>query len=170
MPKSSSWYFPAILAIIVILVATSCSLTQPRTSGEELARMVFEAWASHDDLDNIDEVFAENGVYEDLVAGTKREGREDIKAGITETHAAVPDFKAELTEVFTSGSMVACEWVMSGTHTGDYPGLPATDKFFTVRGASIAQVRDGKIVRWTDYYDGFAFLHQLGVVSFPTSE
>ena len=162
-------HFLATLGSAMFLVAATGATAQPRASGEELARMVLEAWNSQD-LNIVDEVFADDGFYEDLFAGTKREGREAIKAGFAETHDAVPDFKAELTRIFSSGSMIACEWVMSGTQAGDYPGLPATGKSFSVRGASIAQVRGGKIVRWTDYYDGFAFLQQLGVVSLPSSE
>lgn len=168
MRHFSPWHLPLALAGATLLASAACSTPRPRLTHEQLARRVSDAWTSHD-VGIVDEVFAEDGVYEDITAGTKREGREDIKAGFNVNHAAVPDFKVELTEVFSTGSMVACEWVMSGTQTGDYPGIPATGKPFSVRGASIVQVRDGKIIHWTDYYDGFSFLRQLGVVSFPPS-
>jgi len=165
MSHISRWHFQLALASAIILACVASCTTPPKASGEDLARMIAEAWTSHD-LEIVDEVFADQGVYEDLTAGTKRQGREAIKVGFSETREAVPDFKVSLTKVFSSNGMVACEWVMSGTHTGDYPGLPATGKSFSVRGASIGRVRDGQIVRWTDYYDGFTFLQQLGVASF----
>lgn len=169
MPHFCSRHFPATLGSAMFLLAATGLAAQPQASGEDLARLVSEAWTSQE-LKIVDEVFADDGFYEDLTAGTKRKGKEAIKAGFAETHNAVPDFKVELSKIFSTGSMIACEWVMSGTQTGDYPGLPATGKAFSVRGASIAEIRDGKIVRWTDYYDGFTFLQQLGIVSLPSSE
>src|SRR5258708_1595603 len=49
--------------------------------------------------------------------------------------AAVPDFKYRVTSRFASSKWAVIEWVMSGTHKGDFPGIPATGKrFSSVRG------------------------------------
>ncbi len=53
---------------------------------------------------------------------------------------------------------------MTGTHTGDLPDLPATGKSFSIRGATIAEVSAGRIVRAADYWDLATFLRQLGVM------
>ena len=50
---------------------------------------------------------------------------------------------------------------MSGTHKGDLPGLPATGKPFSLRGASIYELHDGKIKRNSDYWDMVTFLKQI---------
>jgi len=41
--------------------------------------------------------------------------------------AAVPDFKYELRSWFARGKWAAIEWVMSGTHKGDFPHVRADE-------------------------------------------
>jgi steroid delta-isomerase-like uncharacterized protein len=153
-------------AMLLLGAADISGHSAPR--GEELARKVCEVWSFHK-AGAVDELFAEDGVYEDVASGNRFEGREAIKGFLNQNFVAVPDFKVEVTQVFSTGGMVTCEWIMSGTQTGDYPDLPATGKHFSVRGASVAEVQGGRIVRWTDYYDMFTFLQQLGVVPTPGS-
>ena len=51
---------------------------------------------------------------------------------------------------------------MSCTHTGDVPGLKATQKKYSIRGASVAELREGKISRNIDYFNLYTFLQQIG--------
>jgi steroid delta-isomerase-like uncharacterized protein len=52
----------------------------------------------------------------------------------------------------------AMEWVWRGRQTKDLPGLPATNKPFEVRGATVVEFANGKISRNADYWD----LHEAG--------
>lgn len=57
---------------------------------------------------------------------------------------------------------------MSGTHQGDFPGLPATGKRFSgIRGATILEIVSGKIRRESDYWDAAAFMKQVGLLPTP---
>jgi steroid delta-isomerase-like uncharacterized protein len=150
-----------------MFIACAAHSTYASTSGAEaLARKLCDAWSSHD-ASVVDQLFAEQGVYEDVAAGQTFRGRDAIKGFLKQNFAAIPNFKVAVTKVFSTGGLIACEWAMSGTQTGDLPDLPATGKSFRVRGASVAQVQDGRIVHWTDYYDMFALLQQLGVLPNP---
>jgi steroid delta-isomerase-like uncharacterized protein len=53
---------------------------------------------------------------------------------------------------------------MTGTLSGNSPELPATGKSFSVRGATIAQLKNGKIQRNADYWDLATFLRQVGLM------
>jgi steroid delta-isomerase-like uncharacterized protein len=55
------------------------------------------------------------------------------------------------------------EWVWHGRQTKDFPGLPATNKPFEVRGASVVEFRDGKISRDSDYWDLATYTRQVGL-------
>ena len=67
------------------------------------------------------------------------------------------------------GDAFADEWTFVGTHTGPVPlpdgtQLPPTGKRVEIRGMELVQLRDGKIVVNTLYYDNMAVLAQLGLV------
>ena len=53
---------------------------------------------------------------------------------------------------------------MAATHKGDLPGLPATGKRFSVRGATVFELQGEKIRRVSDYWDMVTFLKQIGVM------
>jgi steroid delta-isomerase-like uncharacterized protein len=54
-----------------------------------------------------------------------------------------------------------------GVHTGDLPGIPATQKPITMTATVIHRVENGKLAeKWSDK-DVLGFLQQLGVISMP---
>ncbi len=122
-----------------------------------------EAWNGRR-ADRVLAFFADDCVYENLARGATYRGKAELRAWVEGTFAAIPDTTLELSSLFASGRWVGCEWVMNGTHTGDLPGIPATGKRFSVRGATVAEVTGGKIARAADYWDLATFLRQLGVV------
>ncbi len=121
-----------------------------------------EAWNARR-KDRVLAFFADDCVYENHARGAVYRGKAELGAWVAATFAAIPDTAFELSSLFSSGRWVGCEWVMSGTHTGDLPDLPATRRRFSINGASIAEVIGGRIVRNADYWDLCDFLRQLGV-------
>ena len=75
--------------------------SQVDTTAKYLMLKHINAWSTHN-ADIIDEVFAENGIYEDVAFGTVSHGREEIKNALKENLAAVPDFKIELIDWFNN--------------------------------------------------------------------
>jgi hypothetical protein len=61
--------------------------------------------------------------------------------------AAFPDFKMELTAHFVAGAWAGAERVMTGTHQGDLPGLPATQEPFSIRGADAFKLHGARFSR-----------------------
>jgi steroid delta-isomerase-like uncharacterized protein len=60
---------------------------------------------------------------------------------------------------------VAVEWIATGTHSGDFPGLPATGNPFHIRGISMIELEGDQVRRASDYWD----LASSGLLS-PLSE
>ncbi len=116
----------------------------------KLAQDLIDAWNTHDP-EHILALFTEDLVYEDV------------------TFAAFPDLRFELTSAVVAGDRGAAEWTMTGTHRGDFPGLPATGKSFTVRGASIFDLAGDKLRHNRDYWDFATLLRQLGLMAEPAS-
>ena len=126
------------------------------------------AWSSHD-AEKIASFFTDDCVYEDVAIGAVNRGKKELKDFINGTFAAFPDFKIEPKSLFFSGDWVGSEWIMTGTHTGDFPLMPATGKSFSIRGASISELHEGKFRRNTDYWNLASFLQQVGLMPEPPS-
>jgi steroid delta-isomerase-like uncharacterized protein len=92
------------------------------------------AWSSHDP-ERVIALFTDDWVYEDVTFGAVNRGKAELRAFADGTFAAVPDFKASLVTRFVAGNRGPMEWTMSGTHKGDFPGLPATASSFLQFGA-----------------------------------
>jgi len=125
------------------------------------------AWSSIDNKDpeRVLALFADDCVYEDVTLGVVARGKEELRSFVNRAFAAIPDFKYGLTSRFAASQWAVIEWVMSGTHTGDFPGMPATGKrFSSVRGASILELEAGKIRRESDYWDTATFMKQVGLL------
>ena len=89
-------------------------------------------------------------------------GREAIMARKSAGFAAMPDMQIKVTNRVVRGDQLTVEWVASGTHQHDYPGLPASGRSFSIPGVTVVVRRDGKIVRESLYYDMAEVQRQLG--------
>jgi steroid delta-isomerase-like uncharacterized protein len=121
------------------------------------------AWSSHDP-ERVVSLFDEDCVFEDVTFGVVARGKKELRAFAQGVFAGIPDFKIELTSRFMAGGAAGVEWVMSGTHKGDFPGMPATGKRFSIRGATILELAEGKIRRDSDYWDAASVMRQVGLL------
>lgn len=139
------------------------------TAIEKMAKLLYAAENSHD-VDKILSFFTDDCVHEDVAAGAVSRGKQELKAFVTSWYAWSRDLNFELKSFFSAGDWAASEWIMSGTHTGDLPGIPATNKRFSLRGASVIELRAGKISRNSDYWNLASFLQQVGILPTATTK
>jgi steroid delta-isomerase-like uncharacterized protein len=132
-------------------------------STESLIKESLVAMNSHD-IEKFLTFYTDDCVYEDMAIGKVNHGKEEIRAFFTTMLVQSPDVKIEEKSIFTTGNWAAGEFVLTGTNTGDTPEIPATGKSFSIRAASIFQLRDGRICRQSDYWNMASFLQQLGVI------
>jgi len=124
--------------------------------GQEIMEDYLAAWNSHD-VNKILSFFTDDAVYEDVPLGMIARGKKEITTFVNNAFVDFPDFKIEV--------KAAGEWVMSGTFThSSIPSMPATGKTFSIRGASITEYRNGKIIRNADYYNAADFMQQVGLM------
>jgi steroid delta-isomerase-like uncharacterized protein len=77
-----------------------------------------------------------------------------------------PHFTIE--EVIAEGQKVVVRWTNSGTHVGEFFGIPPTGKSFQFAGIDIHRLQDGKMAEHWHVVDVFAMLQQLGVLPPPS--
>lgn len=75
---------------------------------------------------------------------------------------AFPDLNFSIKDMIEEGDKVIAYWVMTGTHQGDLPQLPATGKSFSITGMTIYYFDNEKICGHTQAFDRLGFLSQMG--------
>jgi steroid delta-isomerase-like uncharacterized protein len=126
-----------------------------------LAQDLVDAWNSHDP-DRVLALFTDDPVTEDVTFDSVSRGRDEVRQAAAGAFATFPDIHFELITAVLAAEGGAAEWTMTGTHTADLPGMPATQKAFTVRGVSVFTLVDGRIRRNRDYWDLATMMRQLG--------
>jgi steroid delta-isomerase-like uncharacterized protein len=121
-------------------------------------------WSSPTMMEQLVSLFTDDCVYEDVTMGVVDHGKSEVANFYTLVFGAFPDFKMELTSHFMADNCAGAEWRMTGTHQGNLPGLPATNKPFSIQGATVFELQDNKFSRCSDYWDMASFLKQIGVM------
>jgi len=81
-------------------------------------------------------------------------------AGFSDLHWIVEDMIAE------DDKVVAC-WTISGTHRGEYMGIPATNKKVSMDGMTIHHLAGGRIMDSYGNWDLLGMMQQLGAIPAP---
>jgi len=98
-----------------------------------------------------------------MADGTVIRGKKELRDYFESLFAAFSDVRADLTSFFSSGNRQCEEYVVSGKHTGDYMGMPATGKSFSYRIAAVRELREGKTSQVSSYSDSAPLMRQLGI-------
>ena len=82
-------------------------------------------------------------------------------------HAVLISEAAFIETVLTDGDRFASRTTVTGTHTGDLMGMPATGKRISVEAVDIGRVHDGQAAERWGGLNMYALLTQLGVIPAP---
>jgi steroid delta-isomerase-like uncharacterized protein len=145
------------LALSTVVIACTAQRNEPPVqSGRAVLEAYVDAWNRRDSL-ALDTLMAPDAVHDDIAQNFHGQGPAQTKEFMRSIISAEPDFVWRLTNVVESGPMLAAEWTWTATHTGPSPVGPVTRRRITGPGASIVQVENGRIKRFTDYYDAASF-------------
>jgi steroid delta-isomerase-like uncharacterized protein len=86
----------------------------------------------------------------------------------TAYRTGIPDLAATIDELIVSGDSVVISITLSGTHTGNLMGIPATGNPLSVHGMVRSRLQEGKIIEEWEILDMLGMFQQLGVISFPS--
>lgn len=143
---------------------------------EQGTKMFMEAMNAHD-AKKVAGFYAETSTM-NVVGMPELKGRAAIEEHFKQLYAGFPDLKMGVSRVFQKGDVTAVEWVMTGTHTGEFMGMKATEKKIGVSGASMLWMGpDGLVTKENVYHDANTIMAQLGlskekarpVATLPTS-
>jgi steroid delta-isomerase-like uncharacterized protein len=142
-------------ASVFAIVTAACAVEQkaPAASGKSVAEAYVHAWNRHD-FTALDTILAPDAVHEDIAQNVHAKGISAIKDFMRQVVASEPDLSWQMMNPVEDGRFVAFEWTWTSTYTGPDPtGKTVTKKKLSGRGASFMEIENGKIKRFTDYYD-----------------
>jgi steroid delta-isomerase-like uncharacterized protein len=131
-----------------------------------LSRLMKEVF-SRGNISLVDELLAPDFVeHEELPPGIPP-GREAVKQFSTLFRSAFPDLKITIDDIIAEGDKVVVRGIWSGTHKGEFMGIPRTDKSVSFEVIDIVRIVGGKVVEHWGQMDTLRMMQQLGVIATP---
>ena len=89
------------------------------------------------------------------------DGPEGVRAVLGAIRAGFPDHDARVIHMIAEDDLVATYKTFTGTHTGDFFGIPATDRRATIRVMDVVRYRDGVVAEHWNVVDFAGLQAQL---------
>ena len=96
-------------------------------------------------------------------------GREGVKQLFSLFRSAFPDLKVKIDDTIADGDKVVIRCTWSGTHKGEFMGIPPTGKGVSFGVIDIVRFAGGKAVEHWGQMDSMRMMQQLGAVSRPAA-
>ena len=131
-------------------------------ANKETVRRYYEDALNRGKGDVLDEIALPDYEEHDPLPG-QRTGLDGLKDRVTMLLSGLsPQFTIE--DIVAEDQKVVVRWTNSGTHVGEFFGIPPTGKSFQVAGIDIHRLQEGKLAEHWHVVDVFAMLQQLGVL------
>jgi len=114
----------------------------------------------------MDELYATDIVFHGAT-GEDIHGLKDYKQFFSNLFDAFPDLHFTFDDMVVEGDKVACRWTFTGTHKGEFRGIPPTNKKVTIWAITISRIVGGKAVEEWERFDTLGWMQQLGLVPTP---
>ena len=117
-------------------------------------------------LDQVDGILGDDFVEHEAFPGfpPTREGVMQLFAAAREAFA---DFRMDASQYVEEGDLVVAWVQMTGTHRGEFMGIPASGNAIDLPLADMVRVRDGRIVEHWGISDTLVMMQQLGAMPAP---
>jgi steroid delta-isomerase-like uncharacterized protein len=126
-----------------------------------LARRMTEEVFNKKDMSLLDEFVDTNFVLHVTVGDFK--GPEGFKQFLTTYFAGVPDMHTTIEDEIAEGDVVVHRTTVHGTQTGNFGGIPATGKQFTIMMINIIRFDNGKYLESWSIADLLGMMQQIGL-------
>jgi steroid delta-isomerase-like uncharacterized protein len=128
-----------------------------------LMRRFYDEVVNGKNIALIDELATPDFVDHEAFPGISGD-REGLKQFFAMMRAAFPDFRMDVDDLIAEGDKVVARATMTGTHQGEFMGIPATGKKFSVSTIDIVRLSGGKAAEHWGVTDTGSMMEQLGAV------
>ncbi len=147
----------------------SSSKQEEEEQNKQLVRQFFELLDGHD-ADRIGQLLVSSTNYTFHVGGMSSpldwNEHKRLLAGVTN---AFPDLHHEIVDMVAEGDKVAVRLNVTGTHKGEFQGIPPTGKELSLDEMGLITIIDGKITEGWISADMMRLMQQIGALPPPLS-
>lgn len=151
--------------VTVFVLSASSSFAQKEDIANKNIKFYSQVWdvvINQGRVNILDTAYAENAVLH-TVPETK--GKANCIAYYANYISGFSNRQFIIKETFAQGNKLVKYWQFKGKHTGNFFGIPATNKDVDVIGCTIATIVNGKITEEQDFMDNLEFFRQLGLMA-----
>jgi steroid delta-isomerase-like uncharacterized protein len=124
-------------------------------------RLYDEVWNKRR-LELVDEIISPSHALHDPNVSGSAIGPEAYKRQVTRFIMGFPDLRFTVEDMVGEKEKVVVAWTISGTHKGEFMGIPPTNKRISVDGITINHIANGKIMDSYISWDALGVFQQLG--------
>jgi steroid delta-isomerase-like uncharacterized protein len=114
-------------------------------------------------LEYIDQVIADSHALGDPTVLGRGVGPAAYRRQLERFLIGLPDLKLKIDDTVSEGEKLVVFWTMTGTHRGEFLGVPPTNKRVAFSGITINLIAEGKILESTVIWDGLGLMKQFGI-------
>ncbi len=137
--------------------------------GVELIQGFYDEMLGKGDLDKLDEPVTDDVVDHEQGLPGQPDGKEGVVFFVNALRGAFSDIKATVGQSLESGDLACAQVTITGKHTGEWMGVPASDKTFEIECIDIIRIEDGKCAEHWGVTDNMALMMQIGAIPEPAA-
>ena len=167
----------AVLALLMVSAFLLTSSGQPAlirtSSAQEAVNSDVDADAviaftlelfNEGNTDHVEEFVSPDLVIHFLDSRPDQAGVDSLLQWAMDVRAILPDVNVAVDQRIVEGNLIALHLTVTGTHTGDVPGIPPTGNEVVIEAMWMLRVTDGQIVEWWQLEDLLSTYTQLGLI------
>lgn len=135
-----------------------------RGANERTIRRYFAELFNEGRLELLPELLAEDYVNHSPGWPGLAAGRDGVADVVRVMRTAFPDLHYEIEDLVVSENAVAARAIVTGTHRGEFFGLPPSGRPFRVTQITIERMREGRIVAHHRVTDELSLMRQIGAL------
>ena len=140
------------------------SMDQKSEVNKEMIRRFVEEVKNKRRFEQLSDIFQSDYREHNTTVSRFGPGIEGYKNFLTHLYTGFPDDTVTIDEIVAEGNMVVYRGTETGTHKGEFLGIPATGKSATWTEIQFFKIQERKVIEhWVDV-DLFSWFQQLGVI------
>ena len=134
--------------------------------GVDLIQRFYDEVLSQGNVGKVDDLVTDDVIDHEPFPG-QPDGIDGVRQFVGMMSTAFSDLKATIGPSLESGDLASAQVTITGRHTGEFMGVPASDKEFEIEAIDIIRVEDGKCAEHWGVTDNMALMQQLGAIPEP---